>query len=273
MARSMFPALVVRPAEPSDHAVFARLFTDVATEERIPSAAVFEHERMATTRVAENEGVPVGYVYFRPMAEILHLGELVTLPEARRRGVARALMSAVVTEARLADCDFLSLDVLATNVSAIALYASVGFSFAYPSHALDVPWSLAGDAELLPTRSVEPSDDATFEREEHLPAGALRAERGLRGRFLRCVETPEGRAIGVLVPEGLRLSVFRASDLRHARALLRALRPFALDPEVPLRVVVENNTALADALAGAGAVPRLDLRHMQAIVAPPMTLR
>ncbi len=273
MARSTLPALVLRPAEASDHAVFARLFTELQTDEQVPSAAVFEREMMATTRIAENNGAGVGYVYFRPLVDFLHLSQLVTVPEVRRMGVARALMGAVVAEARLAECAFLSLNVLASNVSAIALYASLGFSFAYPSRGLDVPWSTADGADALVARPIEPSDDATFEREEHLPSGVLKAQRAQRGRFLRCVETKTGRALGVLVHEGPRLSVFRATDLAHARALLRALRPFAQGEDVPVRLVVENNAELADALIAAGAVQKLEMRHMQAIVAPTPSLR
>lgn len=83
--------------------------------------------------VAELDGRLVGYLTLgRPTslpsnAHVWQVQGLAVHPDARRRGVARALLRAGVQEARARGARRVTLRVLGTNPSAQALYASEGF--------------------------------------------------------------------------------------------------------------------------------------------------
>ena len=53
---------------------------------------------------------------------------LAVAPEARRRGLGRALMQALIAVCREESALFLTLEVRASNAAAIALYRSLGFA-------------------------------------------------------------------------------------------------------------------------------------------------
>ena len=78
--------------------------------------------------VAEEDGVPVGYALARRTSSRLgRLTDLYVVPDARRGGVAAALVHAVV-EALAADgIEHLDLEVLASNAGARAVYHRWGF--------------------------------------------------------------------------------------------------------------------------------------------------
>ncbi|MBB6428255.1 GNAT family N-acetyltransferase [Algisphaera agarilytica] len=61
----------------------------------------------------------------------LNLHDLAVSPEARGRGVGRALMAAVLAEARQRGCCYATLEVHADNAVAKGLYASSGFEPGY----------------------------------------------------------------------------------------------------------------------------------------------
>lgn len=265
-------AITVRGARESDYETIALLFPELESGDPVPSRALFALE-MPFTLVAERDGRAVGYAVFRPLSDILHVSQMVTAPSARRTGVARAMMKAVVAEARKAECAFIGLNVIASNVVAIALYASLGFSFAYPARALEVPWSIADGAFEHPARAIEPADHARLERAAQIPAGLLAARSVGPGRVARRLETSDGHALGVFDPERPGVPLFRATDLAHARALFRDFRTHAHRTDGTFRLFVENQPDLADALVAAGASTSLDIRHMQAIVAPAPSIR
>lgn len=69
-----------------------------------------------------------GFLLGRTVAGEAELLTLAVAPEARRRGLARALVSRFLYQARLRGAEQAFLEVAADNVPAIALYESVGFS-------------------------------------------------------------------------------------------------------------------------------------------------
>lgn len=83
--------------------------------------------------VAEIDDEVVGYLKLTPPtplasnAHVRHIIGLAVHPDHRRRGVARALLSAAMERARTAGWTKLSLRVLAPNVQAQNLYRASGF--------------------------------------------------------------------------------------------------------------------------------------------------
>ncbi len=80
--------------------------------------------------VARNQpnSAPVGFLLAWAVADELHVIDLVTHPEMRRRGVAKALIGALVAHARHARARLILLEVRQSNRAAIQLYRSHGFS-------------------------------------------------------------------------------------------------------------------------------------------------
>jgi ribosomal-protein-alanine N-acetyltransferase len=70
---------------------------------------------------------PLGFLLAWSVADELHLLELASHPEHRRRGLGRALLEALVRHARTEKKRLLLLEVRQSNSAAIALYESVGF--------------------------------------------------------------------------------------------------------------------------------------------------
>jgi ribosomal-protein-alanine N-acetyltransferase len=82
--------------------------------------------RLWVARRTEN-GDAVGFALTWRAADELHVIDLAVTPEARRSGFGRALVDAVVADARAQNARLLLLEVRAGNAPALALYRSAGF--------------------------------------------------------------------------------------------------------------------------------------------------
>lgn len=98
--------------------------------------------------IAEANGEAIGYALFRfhrlePSAFIhgwsyLYVDQLGVAPDARRRGVGRALMAAVEARARAIGVDQVELDVREVNDEAKAFYRSLGYAARRVQMSIDV---------------------------------------------------------------------------------------------------------------------------------------
>jgi ribosomal-protein-alanine N-acetyltransferase len=148
-------------AEPDLPAVVAierRIFSDAWPEsffrEELSQAA-------AWARVAEADGALAGYLMALVGAGAGHVGNLGVIPEARRRGVARALLEDLLEHAGAAGFASLTLEVRVSNFAAQALYRAFGFRLAglrrgyyrdTGEDALTMAWTAAG-AGVAPAAS------------------------------------------------------------------------------------------------------------------------
>lgn len=77
--------------------------------------------------VAERDGQAVGYVGCQTVLDEGYITNVAVSPDCRRQGIARALIAELTDEARAQALAFVTLEVRASNVPAIALYESAGF--------------------------------------------------------------------------------------------------------------------------------------------------
>jgi ribosomal-protein-alanine N-acetyltransferase len=77
--------------------------------------------------VARENAEPVAYLIAWHVADELHLLMIATHPQARRKGVARALVSHLVEHAFDKSVMHIFLEVRRSNAAAIALYRAFGF--------------------------------------------------------------------------------------------------------------------------------------------------
>lgn len=258
----------VRAAVRSDHHAFVRLFPELAVDDPILDEQQFAETLMPTTLIAESaeSGAVLGYGYYQLMKDVAYVRHLVTAPEARRQGIARLLLGAVVARAHAARCTHWCLNVTPGNLPAIALYESLGMKRAFISRALLVRWDdVAGaDPAGVTSRAITPADDAHVEPAMTLLDGQLATNRALEGRVLTMLEE-NGTVVGATVfhPDFPGAYPFRAARPELAFVLLRALRPHARAQHATLNVVCEGQLDVADALVAAGATVKLDIVHLR----------
>lgn len=77
--------------------------------------------------VAERDGQAVGYVGCQTVLDEGYITNVAVSPDARRQGIARALIVKLTDEARAAGLAFVTLEVRVSNAPAIALYEGAGF--------------------------------------------------------------------------------------------------------------------------------------------------
>jgi len=82
----------------------------------------------ATVTCAEGEGARVdGFIVYWVIHDEMHILDVVTAPEARRRGLGRALMADAMADAAARGAVRALLEVRRSNAPAIALYRGLGF--------------------------------------------------------------------------------------------------------------------------------------------------
>lgn len=134
--------MIVRPADLGDVATLVELIGDLATYEREPDAvevdeqlladALFADSPVVFANVADDGGVVLGMtIYFRNFSTWtgrlgIFLEDFYVRPEARGRGVGRALLVALADEARAHGYPRIDWSVLDWNETAIGFYRSVG---------------------------------------------------------------------------------------------------------------------------------------------------
>ncbi len=143
----------IRPAEPADHEALVEQFTalnvfeDTIAHDRrtdreggeisLTAAWTAIRNTGGHALVAELDGQVVGHLFMVFRADDVfireefnrhaYVAELFVRPEARRQGIARALLDAAENLARAAGLPRLTLGVLAGNDQAHALYLNSGF--------------------------------------------------------------------------------------------------------------------------------------------------
>jgi ribosomal-protein-alanine N-acetyltransferase len=95
------------------------------------SRGAFRYEltqnRVARALVMRAGRTLLGYVCLWEIGHEIHITNLAVHPAHRRRGVARALLGAVLDRARQGGAELAFLEVRPTNAEALALYERLGF--------------------------------------------------------------------------------------------------------------------------------------------------
>ena len=133
---------VIRLAEPSDVPTIVALIRELAEYEHLEHEVVLEeamlHEHLFGARpyaevlIAEADGAPVGFaLFFHNFSTFLgcpgiYLEDLFVRPDARGRGLGKALLVELARLARTRGCGRIEWAVLGWNEPSIAFYQSLG---------------------------------------------------------------------------------------------------------------------------------------------------
>lgn len=140
----MSSKLIVRPAEPADVPVLFSLIQALAEYEKLSHAVsgnadalkehLFSSRPYAEAILAEYAGQAVGFaLFFHNFSTFLtqpgiYLEDLFVLPEYRRQGIGKALLTNLANQAVSRGCRRLEWSVLDWNEPAIAFYRRMGAS-------------------------------------------------------------------------------------------------------------------------------------------------
>jgi [ribosomal protein S18]-alanine N-acetyltransferase len=100
-------------------------FADPWTRQAFEVALTERHSRFRVARGPDGE--VIGYLIAWFVVDEGEIANLAVVPDARRRGVARALLEEIIAEARQAHLSRLFLEVRESNAAARALYTARGF--------------------------------------------------------------------------------------------------------------------------------------------------
>ena len=100
-------------------------FSDPWSENSVSSEL---KNKLSLWLVAEENGTVAGYIGSQTCGEESDVMNVAVHPDFRRRGIAEALVNALVEELKAIGSHCLTLEVRASNAPAIALYEKMGFS-------------------------------------------------------------------------------------------------------------------------------------------------
>ena len=100
-------------------------FSDPWSENSVASEL---KNKLALWLVAEENGIVAGYIGSQTCGEESDVMNVAVHPDFRRRGIAEALVNALVEELKAVGSHCLTLEVRASNAPAIALYEKLGFA-------------------------------------------------------------------------------------------------------------------------------------------------
>jgi ribosomal protein S18 acetylase RimI-like enzyme len=131
----------IRPATKNDQELIRELWSEFVAELPEPEylretwedawSDLAQTVREGVALIAEEEGRAVGFVFCvlgDRGRRTAHVTDIYVRPEARNKGIGRALLSGVLDPARSAGLDHVSLEVLISNREARRLYERLGFT-------------------------------------------------------------------------------------------------------------------------------------------------
>ena len=243
----------IRPARDDDYAAYVRLFGELGVPDPVPGPERFVEALVPQMSIAA-DGDAVGYITWRPYGEVAHVVQLAVDPARRGQRIGQVLLEHVRDKARDAGCARWYLNVKRDNTSAIKLYERVGFAFELESVAMKIDWARVPDVRVV-HRIAAPEEEAAIAARFGLPAERIamfRARNTTRLVTLR----DEGDAIVGFAPYDVGFpgaATFCAAEPALAGPLLAAMRAYVESVHDFVRVVVEGDRALTDAVLALGA--------------------
>ena len=257
----------IRPAGPDDYAAYVGLFGELAIPDPVPSRERFVTLAEQMRVACDDSGRVVGYVTWRPYGALAHVVQIAVDPAHRGRRIGEQLLRHVRVEARGAGCARWYLNVKRDNAPAIRLYERCGFAFELESVVMKLDWA------RLPRIAVRdelatPDADAAIAARFRIPVERVAAFRA-RGSFRMVIVRDEDSAVvgfAPFDPSFPGVPALCAARPELAATLLEAVRRHA-DPAFDfVRITVEGDRALANAILALGAEPTFEIVRLSAAV-------
>ncbi len=249
---------MLRAARPDDYDAYVRLHGELGVPDPVPERATWQESEMTRMTVAcADRDEAVGYVTWRPYGPLAHVVHLAVDPAMRGRRIGEQMLVHARDAAKTAGCTRWYLNVKRDNTSALRLYDRVGLRLDLESFALTLPWSIVPRVAVSQRLVADTAaDDATIARLFPVVTAdrvaSFRARAGFRLVTLRD-DSDQILGFAAFSPGFPGAATFCAREPGLALPLLEAVRQHA-DPEFDfVRVTIEGDRALADAVIALGA--------------------
>ncbi|MEO6572675.1 MAG: GNAT family N-acetyltransferase [Polyangiaceae bacterium] len=268
----MSSPLRVSQATSADYAACARLFAELEVPEPPWSAERFSETVVPDAIVLRADDAVVAYGWARQRGDVFHVMHVAVDPLHRGRGAGRLVMTTLAARARALGLSRWMLNTKPTNLVARALYEQFGMSVAFESSSVQLAWSDVERLEIaagVHAREIGPSEDGAFEQARGLGVGEIDSFRKM-GRIVFGAEDEHGPvAFGAFDRDYPGVSPMRVKAPRFVRILLDAVRPHVREGQSYVRISVEGDPALEDALTQAGGKVVLRVLRMHGDVPSP----
>jgi ribosomal protein S18 acetylase RimI-like enzyme len=248
----------VRAARPDDYDEWLRFWSYLGITGTPPPRERWVEHLAPQTIFLEDGGELVAYNLAFVFGDRGDVRQVAVSPDARRRGVGKALMQAVAAKLRAARCRSWRLEVRANNDAAIALYRSAGMVPHHEIHTVqmsntDCERFAAGRSGMHAVTAVVPADDDALEAALDLGRGQIARWRMYRDSApqMRVGTTAMVQVIRDFSPDFGLLFPFAAPDPDVAAHLIAAALPGPVAYEIQL-----TQAPIHAALLAAGATPR-----------------
>ena len=262
---------MLRPARPDDYDAVVRLIAELGVPDPVPARDEWIARSMPLVTVACGAGddAVIGYLSWRQYGALAHVMHVSVDPAARGRRVGEKLLLHARDAAKAAGCTRWYLNVKRDNTPALKLYDRCGLAIELESFALTLPWANVPHATVA-HRLVDDSDaeDRAIEQLFNVPADRVASFRA-RGSFrLVTLRGEDDSLLGFAAFSpafpGAATFCTRSPDL--AVSLLEAMRAYA-DPQFDyVRVTIEGDRALADAVLALGAELMFEILRLSAAI-------
>jgi GNAT superfamily N-acetyltransferase len=247
--------VTIRPARADDYAAYTRLFAELEIPDPVASEEKFAQALVPVMQMAcAPSGEVVGFVSWRTYGTLVHVMQVAVDREIRGQRVGERLLEHVRGAARAAGCQRWYLNVKRDNAPALRLYERCGFRFELETVATKIRWAQVPARETRGSL-VAADEDAVVSARYHMPLERLAMFRARATTRMVALRDAAGAIIGftpfdVVFPG---CAAFCADRPDLAAALLAEMRAHA-DPQVDfVRVTIEGNRPLADAVLSLGA--------------------
>jgi len=255
--------VTIRRAENSDYAAYVRLFAELAIPDPVPTEEKFVSMQVSQMWVACGDDADVrGYVTMRPYGATAHVIQLAVDSKFRGKRIGEQLLEHVRCEARAAGCTRWYLNVKRDNAPALRLYERVGMTVELESVAMSIKWDKVPPA--TPTaRLAHPDDDREICIRYNILAERLAMFRARDFTLITLRDEMDGIiGFAAFAPSFPGAASFCAMRSELAADLLAAIRPHAKPEFDFVRVTVEGDRTLADAVLALGAELTFELLRL-----------
>lgn len=259
----------IRPATPDDYPAFVRLYADLETHDDPPPLARWFALLGHCCLVATDEKQVVGYLAYAITGDELYIRQLAVSEACRRSGIASALIQRAGAEGEAQGVCRWVLNVKDDNTGACALYHRLGFTPAYRSEVVRIPWDQVAASTSPTAEALRAGDETALAACFGLAPARLLEHRNQGKRLLTTGPVGQWSGFASFDPDFGGCFPAFAHDLEAFSGLLRGCLAHRLAPPEPdwrrefIQVVLEDQAHLGPSWEALGGQRLFGLLHLR----------
>jgi GNAT superfamily N-acetyltransferase len=256
----------IRAARADDYADFTRLFAELEIPDPLPTPDRFVASIVPVMSVATLDDQVVGFVTWRQYGDLAHVMQVAVDRHVRGQRIGQQLLDHARAAARTAGCTRWYLNVKRDNTSAIRLYTRCGLTLELESTLLKLEWARAPRVDAVNASLATADEDAEIAARFNLPLERIQMFRGRPTFRMITLRDAAGTLIAFAPfdPTFPGTPTLCAASPDLAPVLVEAIRLHADSQFDFVRLCIEGNRALTDALMSLGAEVMFEILRLSA---------